>query len=323
MKILVTGGAGYIGSHITQFLLNAGFQVVVLDNLTTGFKEAVPLEAKFILADVRNTQLLKSLFIRENFDAVIHLAAKLIVPESVNTPAIYYDNNVNGTLSVVMACQSSAVNKLIFSSSAMVYGDSNSKDFSETDPVSPLNPYAQSKAMSEQMLIDCEKAFGIKSVRLRYFNVAGSDPNNQNGLRTKNSTHLFKAAAEAAIGKRNAFVQYGNNFETNDRSPIRDYIHVSDLAEIHLLALRFLELNERGVTFNCGYGKGHSVKEVVDSMKKVSGVNFPVEIVDRRPGDVTRLVANVDLLKKTLNWKPKYDNLELLCKTTLDWEKTL
>ena len=323
MKILVTGGAGYIGSHITQSLLNSGYEVLVIDNLSTGFKEAIPNQAQFVIADVRDSQHLSYILNNEKISSVVHLAAKLIVPDSVLNPQDYYDNNFNGTLSVIKACKASNINRIIFSSSAMVYGDSTNQDFSEYLPIRPLNPYGHSKAMCEQILLDSEKAFGINSIRLRFFNVAGADLQSSSGLRTKNSTHLFKAAAETALGKRKAFFLHGHDFQTDDGSTIRDYIHISDLADIHLLALKYLEKNSSGITLNCGYGKGFSVKQVIESMKRVSGVDFPVEIMGRRHGDVTRLVANVDLLKKTLKWSPKYDDLDLICKSSLDWEKTL
>jgi UDP-glucose 4-epimerase len=322
MKILITGGAGYIGSHATQALVQAGYETIVLDNLSTGFREAVPAESQFILGDVRDSQHLSYIFNKEQVQAVVHLAAKLNVPESLQFPLEYYDNNTLGTLAVLKACRASHIDKIVFSSTATIYGGSNLETLSESSPALPLHPYASSKAMGEQFLVDYEKAYGIKSVRFRYFNVAGATLDFSNGPRMKDSTHLIKVAAEAATGKRKKMQLFGDNYHTPDGTCLRDYIHILDLAELHVLALRYLEKKpETGITLNCGYGVGVSVKQVIATMKKVSQVDFEVEVSDPRPGDTTSLVANVELLKKTFNWSPRYNDLELICKTSLDWEK--
>lgn len=323
MKILVTGGAGYIGSHTTRTLEKAGHQITVFDNLSTGYKEAVQPHTRFILGDVRDSAHLEYLFKKENIEAVVHLAAKLEATASLQNPDEYYENNVVGTLGVLKACQANHVKKVIFSSTATVYGSATSGKFSEESPLKPVHPYGRSKTMAEQILLDYEEAFGINSVRFRYFNVSGAALDKSNGLRRPESTHLIKAAAETAAGKRNHLKIYGTQYPTPDGTCVRDYIHVEDLAELHLKALNYLEKNTKGITLNCGYGEGFSVKQVINAMKKVSGVDFPVENSAPRPGDTPQLVAGVSLLAKTFDWRPKYNDLELICRTTLEWEKKL
>ena len=322
MKILVTGGAGYVGSHTIQLLLQHGHQVVALDNLSTGYQIAVPKGAQFLMGDVRDSQHLSYILEKEKIQAVIHLAAKVAVSDSLSNPLDYYDVNTCGTLSVLKACKQNKVNKIVFSSSATVYGSKDGGQFTESCPLKPINPYGHSKAMAEQILIDHELAYGIKSVRFRYFNVAGAALNSLNGQRTLNCTHLIKTAAEVAAGKRQFINVYGSNYRTPDGTSIRDYIHVVDLADLHIRALNYLDSSSQGTTLNCGYGKGTSVKQVIEVMKKVSGVNLSVKFADRRPGDAICLVANTDLLKRTLNWSPQYDDLEVICKTSFEWEKT-
>lgn len=324
MKILITGGAGYIGSHTAQALINSGYQVLIVDNLSTGFKDALPREAQFFVGDIRDSQHLTYIMNKEKIEGVIHLAAKLEVAASLTDPLDYYDNNTVGTLSVLKACRSARIDKIVFSSSATVYGSSDDGAFSENCSLSPLHPYAHSKAMSEQLFIDFEKAYGIKSIRLRFFNVAGASFDCSNGPRALQSTHLIKVAAEVASGKRKFMFLYGNDYPTPDGTPIRDYIHVLDLAELHILALKHLSFSSsESLLLNCGYGSGFSVNDVIQTMKAISGVNFPVKVTTRRPGDATRLVANVDLLQETFQWTPRYNDLSLICKSALDWETHL
>ena len=324
MKVLVTGGAGYIGSHTAQALLKAGHRVVILDNITTGFREAIPTGAEFAQGDVRNSSTLAEVMKKHSVEAVVHFAAKLIVPESIEKPMEYYENNTMGVLSLVQACAANNVQKIVFSSTAAVYGDATSDGLiTEKSPTAPLNPYGSSKLMSEQILRDCEAPHGIRSVCLRYFNVAGAAESGQNGQRTKNATHLIKVASEAACGKRASVGIFGTDYSTPDGTGVRDYIHVEDLADLHVLALQYLNEGGKSEIFNCGYGHGFSVREVINMVKKVSGVDFKVEEQPRRAGDAATLVADSSKVRKAFNWTPKRDNLELICKTAYEWEKKL
>lgn len=324
MKVLVTGGAGYIGSHTAQALLGAGHQVMVMDNITTGFREAVPVGVELIQGDVRNGALLAEVLKKNSVDAVIHFAAKLIVPESLEKPIEYYENNTMGVLSLVQACVASNVKKVVFSSTAAVYGDvATNALLTEKTPTAPLNPYGSSKLMSEQILRDCEAPHGLRSVCLRYFNVAGAAEDGKNGQRTANATHLIKVASQAACGKRASVGIFGTDYPTPDGTGVRDYIHVEDLADLHVLALNYLNEGGKSEIFNCGYGHGFSVREVIDTVKKVSGVDFKVEEQPRRAGDAATLVADSSKVRKAFNWTPKRDNLELICKTAYEWERSL
>lgn len=324
MKVLVTGGAGYIGSHTAQALLGAGHQVMVMDNITTGFREAVPVGVELIQGDVRNGALLAEVLKKNSVDAIIHFAAKLIVPESLEKPIEYYENNTMGVLSLVQACVASNVKKVVFSSTAAVYGDvSTNALLTERTPTAPLNPYGSSKLMSEQILRDCEAPHGLRSVCLRYFNVAGAAEDGKNGQRTANATHLIKVASQAACGKRASVGIFGTDYPTPDGTGVRDYIHVEDLADLHVLALKYLNEGGKSEIFNCGYGHGFSVREVIDTVKKVSGVDFKVEEQPRRAGDAATLVADSSKVRKAFNWTPQRDNLELICKTAYEWEKKL
>lgn len=324
MQILVTGGAGYIGSHTVQKLLEAGYGVTVFDNLTTGFREAVPQGAEFVFGDVRDKSLLSSVMKDKNILAVVHFAAKLIVNESVENPLDYYENNTLGVLSLSQACVENNIKMVIFSSTAAVYGDATeSALISEKALVVPLNPYGKSKFASENILQDCEKAYGLKSVCLRYFNAAGAALDGSNGQRTKNSTHLIKVASEVACGKKNCINIFGVDYTTPDGTGVRDYIHVEDLADLHVLALKYLREGGGFRILNCGYGHGFSVREVIDMVRKVSGKDFKIQELPRRAGDATQLVADSSQLRKVFLWEPKRDNLELICKTAYDWESHL
>lgn len=321
-KILVTGGAGYIGSHTVRKLIDSDFDVVVFDNLSTGFKDSIPSQCTFIQGDTLNYDDLGKVMTAHKFEAILHFAAKLIVPESVAEPIMYYENNVFGIINLIKAAKEHQINKIVFSSTAAVYGDSETQTpADEKSPVKPITPYGWSKLMSEQILSDSDKAYGVKSVCLRYFNVAGAQVDGKNGQKTKQATHLFKVAAEAACGSRKNVDIFGDDYKTADGTGVRDYIHVEDLANIHVLALKYLISGGSSEIFNCGYGTGYSVKQVLEAMKKVSGVQFKTEIKPRRAGDPGLLVADTAKVKTILHWVPLYNNLELIAKTTYDWEK--
>jgi UDP-glucose 4-epimerase len=322
MKVLVTGGAGYIGSHTVKKILDAGHDVVVYDNLSTGFREALPNGVDFIFGDVRDKLMLSRIMKDKGIQSVVHFAAKLLVPESIEKPIDYYENNTLGVVAVVQACIENKIDKIVFSSTAAVYGDANAvgSGVSEISATAPLNPYGQSKLMSEKIILDSEAAYGIRAACLRYFNVAGAAIDGRNGQRTKNATHLIKVASEAACGKRAVLGIFGSDYQTPDGTCVRDYIHVEDLADLHVLALGYLEGGGKSEVFNCGYGHGFSVREVIRAVKKVSGVDFLVEEKGRRAGDAASLIADSSKVKKTFAWIPAHDNLELICRTAFQWE---
>ncbi len=324
MHILVTGGAGYIGSHIVKLLgENTDYRITVIDSLETGFRDAV-LYGDFIEADLRDFSQIEGIFKALKFDAVIHLAASLIVPESVKVPLKYYLNNTANTANLIRLCVRYGVNKFVFSSTAAVYGEPSPEHIplSEEAPIAPINPYGTSKMMSELILRDTHRAHPrFNYVALRYFNVAGASLDGALGQSTREATHLVKVAAQAVLGKREKLYIFGDDYPTDDGTCVRDYIHVEDLAEAHLKALEFLNERETSDIFNCGYGHGFSVKEVIETMKKVSGVDFPVEVGPRREGDPAVLIADNRKIREKLGWTPKYDDLKLICKTALEWEK--
>lgn len=323
MKVLITGGAGYIGSHIVTQLIEANYDVLVYDNLSSGFKGAVHSSASLIEGDVRDTAQLSQVVAAFKPDAVIHMAAKLSVPESLSKPIDYYDNNVNGMISLLSACSKNSVKKIVFSSTAAVYGNSNlSGVYSEASLTAPLNPYGASKLFSERILQDAEASTNIKHVILRYFNVAGARPDGTNGQRTTNSTQLIKRTAEVASGKLDSISIFGDDYNTPDRTCIRDYIHVEDLAQIHIQALKYLEkADSKSEIINCGYGKGYSVKEIIETMRKVSNVRFTAKLEARRAGDAETAIADNSKLRHLFpNWTPQFNNLDLICKSAFDWE---
>ncbi|WP_200763251.1 UDP-glucose 4-epimerase GalE [Nitrosophilus alvini] len=342
MNILITGGAGYIGSHVAkQICTYTDHNITILDNCSTGFESTVQKlqelfagRITFIKADLSDWEMIDEIFRLNRFDAVIHFAASLVVPESVENPLKYYLNNTANTSNLVKICIKQGVNRFVFSSTAAVYGEPELLEdgIREEYETRPINPYGRSKLMSEWVLEDTAKAYkDFRYIALRYFNVAGADIFYENsklapriGQSTKNATHLIKVAAETALGKREKMYIFGDDYPTPDGTCIRDYIHVDDLSNAHISALNYLSTNTNTHTiFNVGYGRGFSVKDVIETMKRVSGVNFAVEIADRRPGDPAILVSNSDKIKETIGWKAQFDDLELICKSALEWEKRL
>jgi UDP-glucose 4-epimerase len=321
-NILITGGAGYIGSHTAQAFLDKGYNVTIFDNLSTGFMEAIPNGAEFIKGDIHDVTLLTNTMTKNKIDGVIHFAAKIVVPESLAEPLDYYNNNTVGVIQVLEACRKANVAKIVFSSTAAVYGNASDELVKENTPVEAINPYGSSKYFSECIIRDSEAAYGIKHVILRYFNVAGAAVSGKNGQRSKNATHLIKLAAETALNIRTQLSITGTDYKTPDGTGVRDYIHVEDLAEIHTLAFDHLDRGLESQTFNCGYGRGYSVRDVINTIKKVSGNDFKVIEAPRRPGDAASLVADNSKVKAILKWQPLKDDLELICRTAYEWERT-
>ena len=323
MTILVTGGAGYIGSHMVHELLDAGEPVVVLDNLSTGFRFLVPSSVPFVAGSTGDSELVAKTIAHYRVSAIIHFAASIVVPESVSNPLGYYRNNTMNTCNLLSVAIEAGVKQFIFSSTAAVYGNVASAPVREDAPTVPISPYGSSKLMSEIILHDAGKAHGLRFVVLRYFNVAGADPKLRTGQATASATHLIKVACEAALGKRPRIDVFGTDYPTPDGTCIRDYIHVSDLARAHSAALAHLRRGGGNATFNCGYGQGASVLEVIDAVRRVSGNDFPVQIAGRRAGDPPMLVANVDRIRATLDWRPQFQDLDTTVAHAFAWEKRL
>ncbi len=324
MKLLVTGGAGYIGSHTAHQLIEAGHDVVVLDSFVTGHRWAIHEKAQIIEGKVGDRELLKRVFSEHLFDGVLHFAAFINVGESVRDPIKYYQNNVVSALELFSAAAKAGVSKLIFSSTAAVYGEpEEARPLRETDPLRPMNPYGASKLMSERILQDIARASSgaFRYVILRYFNAAGARLDGRLGQAFPEPFHLINIASEAALGARPKLVVYGNDYPTKDGTCERDYVHVEDLARAHVLALEYLEGGGQPDVFNVGYGHASSVLEVIQAFKKATGKDFPVEIGPRRPGDPSYLAADSRKIRETLGWEPKYDDLELICKTAFEWER--
>lgn len=322
MKILVTGGAGYIGSHMVRSLGEKGHDVVVYDNLSTGHRDSV-LCGRLVVGDTSDKVLLDDLFRAEAFDAVVHFAASIVVQESVSNPLKYYRNNFSNALNLLDVCLSRGVDKFIFSSTAAVYGIPSEVPVREEAPMLPINPYGSSKAMVEQALKDISRISTLRYVALRYFNVAGADPLVRIGQRYKDPTHLITLSLKTALGLRDHLNIFGTDYDTADGTCIRDYIHVDDLIEAHSLALDHLASGGNSRVYNCGYGSGYSVKEVVSEVKKVAGVDFKVVETLRREGDPPALVADSSLIKRELGWKPAHNDLGFIIKTAWEWEKKL
>jgi UDP-glucose 4-epimerase len=323
MTILVTGGAGYIGSHMVYALADAGERVVVLDNLSTGFAWAVAEGVPLVVGDTGDQALVSRLIAEHGVTEIIHFAASIVVPDSVSDPLGYYRNNTANSRALIECAVKGGVRRFIFSSTAAVYGNPATIPIGEDDPTCPMSPYGSSKLMTEIMLRDAGAAHGLDTVILRYFNVAGADPKLRTGQSTKGATHLIKVAVETALGKRAKIDVFGTDYPTPDGTCIRDYIHVSDLVRAHCDALAYLRAGGRSVTLNCGYSHGFSVVEVIDAVKRVSGIDFRVDYAAKRPGDPTQIVAKSDRIRQTLGWRPQFDDLATIVAHALAWERKL
>ncbi len=323
MSILVTGGAGYIGSHVVLACRDAGYQVVVLDDLSTGRRAAVPQDVPLVEGDVGDRDLVGRSLAAHGVRAVIHLAGRVVVPESVVAPLEYYRVNTAASRTLIEACVEAGVDSFVFSSTAAVYGAPKRIPIAENAPLEPVNPYGRSKLMTEWILADAAAAHGFGYLALRYFNVAGADPEGRAGQSTPQATHLIKVASEAAVGLRDRVEIFGEDYETPDGTCIRDYIHVSDLAAAHVAALRYLAAGGRSQAMNCGYGRGYSVREVLRTVEQVAG--RPLELVSapRRPGDPPDLVADPSRLKADLEWSPKHADLTAMVESAIGWERIL
>jgi len=323
MAVLVTGGAGYIGSHMVLRLADAGIETVVLDNLVTGFDWAVDERATLVRGDVGDGALVAELIEKYGIDEIIHFAGSVIVPESVENPLKYYANNTTASRNLIAAAVAGGVKRFVFSSTAAVYGMVGIDPVREDAPLNPVSPYGRSKLMTEMMLADVDQAHDMTYGVLRYFNVAGADPKKRTGQSTTAATHLIKVACQTALGDREHMGIFGTDFDTPDGTGVRDYIHVSDLAHAHALVLEHLRNAGRSVTINCGYGRGYSVREVVDVVKKVSGVDFFAKEQPRRAGDPPAIVAGADRIRNELGWRPEHDDLTEIVQTAYDWERYL
>jgi UDP-glucose 4-epimerase len=323
MTVLVTGGAGYIGSHTVRALHEANESVVVVDNLSTGFSAFIPEGVPLFIGDAGDENLVEGVIEQHGVEAIIHFAGSVVVPESIRDPLLYYRNNTMTTQSLLKAAVKRGVNRFIFSSTAAVYGEPDQVPVPEHARTRPLSPYGTSKLMTEIMLHDVANAHGMNYAVLRYFNVAGADPLARIGLATVGATHLLKIAVEAATGQRAKVDVYGTDYPTPDGSCIRDFIHVTDLAEAHRAALTYLRGGGASVTLNCGYGHGYSVLETIDAVRRVSGSHFAVSHAPRRPGDVMTMVADASRIRATLDWTPAYDNLDTIAAHALAWEEKL
>ena len=323
MSVLVTGGAGYIGSHMVNHLRDQGEKVVVVDSLRTGFREAVPPGVPFYHADIADEERVRQIICDHKIDAIIHFAGSIVVPESVADPLGYYNNNTVKSRSLIASAVEMGVKKFIFSSTAAVYGEPEQNPVAETAPLRPVSPYGSSKLMTEMMLADTAYAHDFNYVALRYFNVAGADPLGRCGQSTPEATHLIKVACEAAIGKRDRLAVFGRDYDTTDGTCIRDYIHVADLAKAHRLALSYLREGGKSDVFNCGYSHGFSVLDVIKSVKRVAGTDFQVDNADRRPGDPPALIADSSKLRETLGWEPEMDDLDTIVGHAFAWEQGL
>lgn len=330
--VLVTGGAGYIGSHTCRQLIDAGHNLVIIDNFYSGHRWAVPEQAILIEGDVADTVLARQILQGYQVEAVIHFAGHIVVPESIHNPLKYYHNNTIASHNLMQACIDAGVDKFIYSSSAAVYGVPAQLPVSEDAPTVPINPYGASKLMTEWMLHDLAASFdaskadkshlpGFRYVALRYFNVAGARLDGSLGQATTDTTHLIKVACQAACGLRDGVTIFGTDYPTSDGTCVRDYIHVDDLARAHLSALDYLLSGGTSTTLNCGYGVGFSVRQVLDTVKQVSNVDFKVVEGPRRPGDSPGMIADASRIREALSWKPKFQDLNIICESAYNWEK--
>jgi UDP-glucose 4-epimerase len=323
MTILITGGAGYIGSHMVYALADAGEHVVVLDNLSTGFDWAVAKGVPLIVGESGDQMLVAKIIRDHGIDAIIHFAASIVVPDSVRDPLSYYRNNTVNSRALMECAIKNGVRHFIFSSTAAVYGNPAQIQVREDAPTQPISPYGWSKLMTETMLRDASNAHGLGHVILRYFNVAGADPKGRTGQSTNGATHLIKVAVETALGLRPKLDVFGTDYQTPDGTCIRDYIHVSDLVLAHCDALQHLRSGAPSLTLNCGYGHGFSVREVIEAVKRVSGVDFKVESAARREGDPGQIVADAVQIREELKWQPRFADLSTIVSHALAWEREL
>ena len=323
MSVLVTGGAGYIGSHMALELVDAGEDVLVLDNLSTGFRWAVPDGAAFAEGNVGDAELVARLLRDNPIDAILHFAGSIVVPDSVSDPLGYYLNNTCNSRTLIACAVAAKIPNFIFSSTAAVYGIPEINPVTEEAALQPISPYGSSKLMTETMLTDTAKAHPLRFVALRYFNVAGADPKGRSGQSTPRATHLIKVASETALGMRPSLDVYGTDYETPDGTCVRDYIHVTDLVRAHLDALRYLRAGGESVVLNCGYGQGFSVLDVVEAVKRAAQTDFSVRTVGRRAGDPPALMACADRIHEVLGWEPQLNDLDTIVEGALAWEKRL
>jgi UDP-glucose 4-epimerase len=323
MTVLVTGGAGYIGSHAVYAFLDAGYQPVVIDNLSTGNRDVLPESVPFIKAELADQTAVAAVLRQYRCRAVVHFAGSIIVPESVTNPLKYYKNNSTVSRDLLEVCVAEGIDAFLFSSTAAVYGQPEVVPIPEDAPCTPINPYGASKMVTEQMLRDVATAHGFPSGILRYFNVAGADPLGRTGQCTPEATHLIKVAAQAVIGQRAHVALFGTDYPTPDGTCIRDYLHVTDLAEAHVRTLEYLLTRRESVLFNCGYGHGYSVREVLETVGAVAGQPLKIVEAERRPGDPPCLVADNRRICATLGWQPRLDHLPTIVRTALDWERKL
>ncbi|MDJ0945389.1 MAG: UDP-glucose 4-epimerase GalE [Kiloniellales bacterium] len=321
--VLVTGGAGYIGSHVVLALLEAGYPVVVVDDLSTGRRDAVAPAAAFVEGDIGDPQLVAKTVRDRGVGAVMHFAGSIVVPESVADPLKYYLQNTCKSRGLIQCCVEAGVGRFVFSSTAAVYGSVGDGPVPESAPTLPASPYGTSKLMTEWILRDVAAAHDLSYAALRYFNVAGADPKGRSGQSTPGATHLIKVACEVAAGKRPSMEIFGEDYETPDGTCVRDYIHVTDLADAHLAALRDLEENGRNLTLNCGYGRGYSVKRVLESVERVAGFALNVRSGPRRPGDVAEIVADASMIRQQLGWQARHEDLDGIVRDALAWERKL
>ena len=323
MTILITGGAGYIGSHMVYAVLERGEEVVVLDNLSTGVRGLVAPDAHFYEGDVADQTLVRDLLSRHRVSAVVHFAGSVVVPESVEQPLAYYANNVSSSRNLLEVCVETGVGHFIFSSTAAVYANPSRNPVGEDAPLAPVTPYGRSKLMTEWMIEDVARAHDLRYVVLRYFNVAGADPKGRTGQSTPHATHLIKRACQAALGRIPYVEIYGTDFPTPDGTGVRDYIHVADLVDAHATAFDHLNRGGPSLTLNCGYGLGYSVRDVIDAVSKVAGHRVPTRDAPSRRGDLAEIVADPTRLKDTLEWRPRHDHLEQIVATAYEWDRRL
>jgi UDP-glucose 4-epimerase len=323
MTVLVTGGAGYIGSHMVLALTDAGIDTVVLDNLSTGFQWAIAPAAKLVRGDIGDESLVLKVIKDHRIDAVVHFAGSIVVPDSVSDPLGYYLNNTVNSRNLMHCAVKANVKNFIFSSTAAVYGNPRTLPVTEAEIPAPISPYGASKLMTEQMLRDSHAAYGLNYAALRYFNVAGADPKGRSGQSTPNATHLIKVASQTALGQRSQMEVYGTDYDTPDGTCVRDYIHVSDLIAAHMDALSHLKRGGESGIFNCGYGKGFSVLDVIKAVERAHGTTLNVKYGPRRAGDPAGIVAGADKARQILGWNPKHDDLDFIVESALRWEQHL